>query len=207
VDGPADPADRVTLDESVSTALLVVLDAMTPAERVAFVLHDVFGMPFPEIAAIVGRSAAAVRQLASSGRRRVREERSPVAPAAEHAAVVRAFVAACETGELERLLAVLAPGVELRSDGGGVVKAAPNPILGADKVARFLLGIFARRSEWTLGLRETADGLAVAFEHDRQVEGIVNLRVVDGRVGDVWIVLNPEKLTRWVSRRSSPPRR
>jgi RNA polymerase sigma factor (sigma-70 family) len=192
-----DPADRATLDDSVSTALLVVLEAMTPAERVAFVLHDVFGVSFPEIAEVVGRSPAAVRQLATSARRRVHASRERLAPAAEHSAVVRAFAAACAGGDLSALLAVLDPSVELRSDGGGVVRAAPKPILGAEKVARFIAGILLKRPEWRLGLRETPDGLAVAFEHGDAVEGIVNLGVVDGRVHDVWIMLNPAKLSRW----------
>jgi RNA polymerase sigma factor (sigma-70 family) len=193
----ADPADRVSLDESVSTALLVVLEEMTPAERVAFVLHDVFGVPFPEIAEVVGRSPAAVRQLATSARRRVHAARAQAAPAAEHAAVVRAFAAACAGGGLDDLLAVLDPSVELRSDGGGLVRAAPNPIFGADKVARFLLGVFVRVPQWRVRTCETADGLGVAFERDGRVEGVVTLRVADGRIGDVWIVLNPRKLSRW----------
>lgn len=193
----ADPADRVSLDQSVSTALLVVLDGMTPAERVAFVLHDVFGVPFPEIAEVVGRSPAAVRQLASSARRRVHAARERTAPAAEHAAVVRAFAAACADGDLDALLRVLDPSVELRSDGGGLVKAAPNPIFGAAKVARFLFGVFDRVPQWRVRLRATADGLGVAFEREGRVEGVVNLRVTGGRIADVWIVLNPEKLSRW----------
>jgi RNA polymerase sigma-70 factor (ECF subfamily) len=193
----ADPADRVSLDQSVSTALLVVLEGMTPAERVAFVLHDVFGVPFPEIAEVVGRSPAAVRQLATSARRRVHAAREQAAPAAEHAAVVRAFAAACAGGDLDALLTVLDPSVELRSDGGGLVKAAPNPIFGAAKVARFLLGVFDKVPQWRVRLCETTDGLGVAFERDGRVEGVVNLRVADGRIGDVWIVLNPQKLSRW----------
>ncbi|HJQ06669.1 MAG TPA: RNA polymerase sigma factor SigJ [Nocardioides sp.] len=195
--GSADPADRITLDESVSTALLVVLDAMTPAERVAFVLHDVFEVPFPDVAEVVGRSPAAVRQLATSARRRVQAAREGAAPTAEHAAVVRAFLAACEGGELGALMEVLAPTVELRSDGGGVVRAARNPIVGASKVARFLLGVIEKQATWRLGLTETGDGLAVAFLDGERVAGVVNVRVEDARVRDVWIVLNPEKLTRW----------
>jgi RNA polymerase sigma-70 factor (ECF subfamily) len=192
-----DPADRVTLDESVSTALLLVLDAMTPAERVAFVLHDVFQVPFPEVAEIVGRTPAAVRRLASSARRRVRTERGRRSAADVHALVVRAFAAACENGDLEALLAVLDPSVELRSDGGGVVRAAYNPVVGAAKVARFLLGVLARRPEWRLELRAVPDGLAVVVLGGRTVEGVVTLHVIDGRVHDVWMMRNPHKLTRW----------
>lgn len=201
--GSVDPADRATLDDSVSTALLVVLDAMTPPERVAFVLHDVFGVPFPEIAEIVGRTPAAVRQLATSARRRVHRSRSGTAPAAVHASVVRAFAAACESGDLTSLLAVLDPSVELRSDGGGVVRAAYHPILGADKVARFLLGVLAKRASWRIELRSVPGGLAVVVVSDAAVESVVTVRVVDGRIRDVWMMRNPHKLSRW-SRTEEP---
>jgi RNA polymerase sigma-70 factor (ECF subfamily) len=170
---------------------------MTPAERVAFVLHDVFGVAFPEIAEVVGRSPAAVRQLATSARRRVHDAQATSVPREEHASVVRAFLAACEGGDLTALLEVLAPTVELRSDGGGIVRAARNPVRGSSKVGRFLLGVLEKQSSWRLGLTETADGLAVAFLEGGTVQGVVNLRVADGRVSDVWIVLNPAKLTRW----------
>lgn len=192
-----DPAELVAYDESVSTALLVVLDSMTPAERIAFVMHDVFKLPFDEVAGTLGRSAAAARQLATSARRRVSSERSHVAPPDEQAAVVSAFATACESGNLTDLLTVLAPAIELRADGGGVVTAAPRTIVGADKVARFLLGILAKQPDWRFDLRPTVDGLAIAFTRGSAVDGVASLRVVDGRVQDVWIMLNPAKLTRW----------
>ena len=118
-DGTVDPADRVTLDESVGTALLTVLEAMTPAERVSFILHEVFALPFPEIAEIVGRSPAAVRQLATSARRHVQQHRVVPVPTAEHDETVRAFLAATRSGDLESLVRVLAPDVALVSDGVG----------------------------------------------------------------------------------------
>ena len=97
-----DPADRVTLDESVAMAFLVVLESMTPAERVAFILHDVFRYSFAEVAEIVGRTPAACRQLASSARRRLRASRAPASPAAQQASVIRAFKAAWEAKDIER---------------------------------------------------------------------------------------------------------
>jgi RNA polymerase sigma-70 factor (ECF subfamily) len=193
----SDPADRVTLDESVSTALLLVLDSMTPAERVAFVLHDVFQVPFPEVAEIVGRTPAAVRKLASSARRRVSTERGRRSAADVHASVVRAFAAACENGDLGALLAVLDPSAELRSDGGGVVRAAPRPVVGAAKVARFMLGMLRKSPDWSVELRTVPDGLAVVIMGDRTVESVITLRVIDGRVHDVWMMRNPHKLSRW----------
>lgn len=192
-----DPADRVTLDDTVSTALLVVLDAMTPAERVAFVLHDVFAVPFGEIADVVGRSPAAVRQLATSARRRVATHRQEVAPTPEHEAVVRAFGAAATGGDLATLAALLDPSVVLRSDGGGVVRAAINPVLGPSKVARFVLGCLTKRPTWRMVERPTADGLGFVWLEGEEVLGVINLRVAGGLVTDVWMVVNPDKLAAW----------
>ncbi|MGR0221321.1 RNA polymerase sigma factor SigJ [Agromyces sp. ZXT2-6] len=196
-DAAVDPLDRVTLDEAVSSALLVVLEAMTPAERVAFVLHDVFAVPFPEIAEIVGRSPAAVRQLATSARRHVAAERSRSVERTEHDAVVAAFGAAAQAGDLAALVSVLDPEVVLRSDGGGLVSAARRPVLGADNVARFLLGLLAKNPADQVEPLETTDGAGFAVRRDGAVIGVVNFNVVAGRITDVWIVLNPEKLGAW----------
>src|SRR6266567_6226452 len=106
----ADPADRVTLDESVNMAFLVVLDSMTPAERVAFILHDVFRYPFPEMAEIVGRTPAACRQLASSARRRIRAAQPPATPTARQAGIIRAFKQAWEAKDINALIGLLDPG-------------------------------------------------------------------------------------------------
>ncbi|PVG83778.1 RNA polymerase subunit sigma-24 [Nocardioides gansuensis] len=192
-----DPADRVTLDDTISTALLVLLDTMTPAERVAFVLHDVFALPFPEIAEIVGRSPAAVRQLATAARRRIADHRSIVAPPAEHDAVVRAFLAAAGGANLDALTRLLDPSVTLRSDGGGVVSAARNPVVGPMRVARFLLGVLTKRPTWAVSERVTADGLGFTLTERGEVRAVVNLRVAGGLVTDVWMVVNPGKLTGW----------
>jgi RNA polymerase sigma-70 factor (ECF subfamily) len=113
----ADPLERVTLDDSVTMALLVVLESLTPAERVAFVLHDVFALPFEEIAEIVGRTPQACRKLASSARRHVRDGRAREVSPAVHTRTVRAFWDACQTGDVTALLAVLDPDVVARSDG------------------------------------------------------------------------------------------
>lgn len=196
-DAAADPLDRVTLDEAVSSALLVVLESMTPAERVAFVLHEVFAVPFPEIAEIVGRSPAAVRQLATSARRRVAAERSRSVTRAEHDSVVAAFGAAAQAGDLAGLVAVLDPEVVLRSDGGGLVSAARKPVLGAEHVARFLLGLLAKYPTDQVEPLETTDGAGFAVRRAGAMIGVVNLNVVAGRIADVWIVMNPEKLGAW----------
>lgn len=192
-----DPIDRVTLDESVSTALLVVLEAMTPAERVAFVLHDVFAMPFDEIATIVGRNAAACRQLATSARRRVQKSTSRQVPRAEHDQVVHAFSAAARNGDLAGLIAVLDPDVVLHSDGGGIVTAARNPVFGADKVARFLFGALTKNPDAEVLDQQTSDGLGFALWEEGRIIGVVTLEVINGLIANVRMVLNPNKLSMW----------
>lgn len=193
-----DPLDRVTLDDAVSTALLVVLESMTPAERVAFVLHDVFGLTFEEVAQIVGRSPAATRQLAATGRRHVRENRTTVVPGAEHDAAVRAFLAAARTGDVGALMRALAPDVQLRADGGGRVTAAPNIITGADRVARYLLGIGAKRPSLVAEEERVGDGLGLVLRDGGVPAAVVSFHVQDGVITDVWIMLNPAKLTTWL---------
>jgi RNA polymerase sigma factor (sigma-70 family) len=197
--GQDNPLDRVTLDESVSTALLVVLESMTPAERVAFVLHDVFAMPFDEIAEVVGRSPAACRQLATSARRRIRETRNQQVTRSQHDDAVRAFAAAALSGDLAQLIGALDPDVVLRSDGGGFVSAARKPVLGADHVARFLLGVLTKRPEVSVSELQTNDGLGFAMWEDGRIVGVVNFGVVGTAISDVWMVLNPEKLSLWNS--------
>ncbi len=135
--GADDPADRVTLDESVSYALLVLLEQLSPPERTAFVLHDVFEMPFPDVAEVVGRTPEAVRQLASRARRHVAEQRPRFdATADEHDRAVRAFAHAIAEGDLDRLASALDPDVVWTADGGGRAVASLKPIRGAERVAR-----------------------------------------------------------------------
>lgn len=192
-----DPLDRVTLDDSVSTALLVVLESMTPAERVAFVLHDVFAVPFAEVAETVGRTPAACRQLAASARRRVQADRGRRASRSEHDDIVRAFAAAARSGDLAGLVAVLDPDVVLRSDGGGQVTAARRPVLGPDRVARFLFGALTKNPGATVLEQDTPDGLGFALWGEARIFGVVTLEVVDGAVSEVRLMMNPEKLTLW----------
>jgi RNA polymerase sigma-70 factor (ECF subfamily) len=193
-----DPADRVTLDEEVSYALLVVLEALSPSERAAFVLHDVFGMPFGEIAPVVGRSPAAVRQLASRARQRVRADRSwPAVDAAEHRRVVAAFSVALNSGDLTALVRVLDPDVVLVSDGGGVVTSARRPILGADRVARFLFGIYAKRTPSSQIMLVNVNGLpGFALYQGAELVTITSVTVADGRVTRVDMIRTPAKLPR-----------
>jgi RNA polymerase sigma-70 factor (ECF subfamily) len=195
VEAPSpDPADRVTLDESVSMALLVVLERLTPAERTAFVLHDVFSIPFTEIAEVVGRSPEAVRQLASRARRQVAggKPRLP-ATAAEQRRLVDAFIAACQRGDMQALVELLDPDVVLRSDGGGKVAALPRNVRGATRVAAALLHygrdpMQAHPAEvnGAPGLVVSSDGLltVIAFTTDA------------GRITAIDGIRNPDKLAR-----------
>src|SRR5690348_2986296 len=152
-----DPADRVTLDESVGLAFLVVLESMTPAERVAFVLHDVFCHSFAEVAKITGRSPAACRQLASSGRRRIRAAQAPAAPAARQAGIIREFKQAWQAQDIAGLVGLLDPGVTVIADGGGLAAAALHPIAGGEQVARYLVDLASRVAEITI-LERTVNG-------------------------------------------------
>ncbi|WP_369251565.1 RNA polymerase sigma factor SigJ [Streptomyces sp. R41] len=196
-EGGADPADRITLDESVSMGMLVVLEAITPAERVAFVLHDVFGMPFTEIAETVGRTPAACRKLASSARRRLAHERPDSGTAQEHRQVVSAFREACETGDLDALVALLDPDVESRSDGGGKVRAALRPIIGRDKVARFLLGLMRKEPDVELVEDDVngTPGMTVRFAG--ATIAVLAMDVHEGVITNLWLVVNPDKLHAW----------
>jgi RNA polymerase sigma factor (sigma-70 family) len=195
-----DPADRVTLDESVTMALLVVFESMTPAERVAFVLHDVFRYPFAEIADIVGRSPQACRQLASSARRRIRASRSGTStPAEQQASLVREFKAAWQTGDLTRLVKVLDPDAVAIADGGGVVPAAIEPLVGADAIAAFFVRVHDARRH--LVVRETVvngqPGLVATTGEDDDIVAVLAFDVADQHITRLWTVRNPEKLRAW----------
>lgn len=196
-DAVDDPAERAALSDSVGLALLVVLETLTPAERVVFVLHEVFAVPFGEIAEAVGRSPAACRQLATSARRRVDAARAGAPARARRDEVVRAFAAACAGGDLSTLVALLDPDVVLRSDGGGLVSAARNPVRGAVHVARFLRGLLAKNPDVVLEEVTTGDGVGYGWRDESGMRGVLTLGVAGDRPTDVWIVLNPEKLRHW----------
>jgi RNA polymerase sigma-70 factor (ECF subfamily) len=195
----ADPADRVTLDESITMAFLVVLESMTPAERVAFVLHDVFRYPFADVAGIVGRTPAACRQLAASARRRVRASQSSATPAARQAGVVREFKRAWEAQDIRALVALLDPGATVVADGGGLVSAELRPIEGAEEVARILVGIAGRTPDLTL-LERTVNGQpGLVVRLDAATAVVIAFDVAGDRIRHIWAVLNPQKLRPWTT--------
>lgn len=192
------PVARVTLDESVATAMLVVLEQLSPAERVAFLMHDVFGMPFEQVAETVGRTPAAVRQLTARARRHAEagRPRFPASPE-EHQRVVAAFIEACGMGDLERLLGVLDPAVVFRSDGGGHVPSARFPLEGAERVARALLSLERKRQSAGYEMRG-APGMINGQLGFVYCEGknlnVLSVTIDAGRIVALDVVRNPEKL-------------
>jgi RNA polymerase sigma factor (sigma-70 family) len=195
----ADPADRVTLDESVSMAFLVVLESMTPAQRVAFVLHDVFGYSFAEIAEITGRTPAACRQLATSARHRIRAAQHPATPTAQQARVVRNFKDAWEAGDIEALVGLLDPGVTVVADGGGLVSAALHPIEGAEQVARYVAQIASSVAGLTF-LERTVNGQpGLIAQQDGVTVTVFAFEIAGDRIKQVWAVRNPDKLRPWTA--------
>jgi RNA polymerase sigma-70 factor, ECF subfamily len=198
--GPADPADRVTLDESVNMAFLVVLDSMTPAERVAFILHDVFRYSFAEVAEIVGRTPAACRQLASSARRRIRTSRPPAATTARQAEVVRAFKAAWEAKDIDALIGLLDPDATAIADGGGVATTFLRPIEGGEQIARAWVEIANRAPANRTFLERTVNGQpGLVAQQDGIILTVFAFDVAGDRVRRIWAVRNPEKLRFWTA--------
>ena len=194
---PADPADRVTLDESVSMAFLVVLDSLTPAERVALILHDVFGYRFAEVAQITGRTPAACRQLASAARRRVRAAQPPAPPTARQAAIVRDFKQAWEARDIGALIGLLDPGATVTADGGGRVAAALHPVEGAEQIARYLTDIAGRAPDMTV-LECTVNGQpGLVAQQDGITVTVFAFKVTGNRITHIWAVRNPDKLRPW----------
>lgn len=196
--GPADPADRVTLDESVNMAFLVVLESMTPAERVAFILHDVFRYPFAEVAEIVGRTPAACRQLASSARRRIGDPPAPVIPTARRALLVRDFKQAWEAKDIEALVGLLDPDVTTITDGGGVAPARRSPLQGRERVARSVVELSGRVSGLTAEERTVNGQPGLVVLQDGAIAAVLAFEFAGDRIRHIWAVRNPEKLRPWI---------
>ena len=196
----ADPADRITLDESVSMAFLVVLDSMTPAERVALILHDVFGYSFADIAQITGRTPAACRQLASSARRRIRASQAPAAPAAQQARIVRAFKQAWQASDINALIGLLDPHATAIGDGGGLASTVLRPIEGAEQIARACVELAGRAPDLTI-LEHTVNGQpGLVAQQDGVTVTVYAFDIAGDRIKHIWAVRNPDKLLPWTVR-------
>ncbi|MER6951032.1 RNA polymerase sigma-70 factor [Nonomuraea sp. NPDC000554] len=196
-----DVAEDVELAESVSMALMLVLETLSPTERAVFVLREAFDVGYDEIAAAVGKTPATVRQIAHRARRHVdaRRPREVVSPSQARAAV-ESFQRALETRDLQGLLDVLAPEVVLVSDGGGVKQAAPRPIIGADKVARMIVSGLGKAQVALTSEPTVVNGNpALVLRVDGEIDGVIAARVEDARITGLYYVRNPQKLTRIAS--------
>jgi RNA polymerase sigma-70 factor, ECF subfamily len=193
----ADVADDVALADSVSTAMLVVLEALSPLERAVFVLREAFGYPHAEIAEIIGRSEAAVRQIAKRARDHVDSRRTRYdTDEATRRKVTEGFLAACVGGDLDRMMGLLAPEVTLVSDGGGLAPAPRKAIHGYELVARALITFAGRMPpEPTTHLVRLNDGPGIVVRSAGTPVAAISLHLVDGRVQTIHLVSNPEKLT------------
>ncbi|MFB7333038.1 RNA polymerase sigma factor SigJ [Streptomyces adustus] len=194
--GPADPADQIVLDESVAMAFLVVLESMTPAERVALVLHDIFRYPFAEIADVLGRTPAACKQLAASARRRVGVARAPVTGTGR-AEVVRRVKEAWETKDIAALVGLLDPAAVMTADGGGLVGTVLHPVEGGVRIAQYMIAIADKAPGLEL-LERSVNGVpGLVARRAGTVMTVAAFDVSDERVTRIWAVRNPEKLRPW----------
>jgi RNA polymerase sigma-70 factor (ECF subfamily) len=198
------PASQVELKDEVSLALLVVLEKLTPEQRVAVVLHDAFAVPFEEVATVLNTTVAAARQHASRGRRAIASgEARHNADRAEQQRVLNAFLAAAASGDLQALAAVLAPDVVSFGDGGGVFPAGTRPVFGVEKVARLYLGIFRGRQvdmhdvsiEPVLVNGDMGVVVRGFYNDGRKLLSVMSITVADGQITALYNQLNPAKLT------------
>jgi hypothetical protein len=176
-----------------------VLESMTPAERVAFILHDVFRYSFNEVAEILGRTPAACRQLASSARRRIRASQAPATPPAQRADIVKAFKQAWEAQDIDALIGLLDPDATVIADGGGLVSAALRPIEGSQQIAGYLVDIVGRASNLTI-LERTVNGQpGLVAQRDGVTVTVFALDVAGDQITHIWAVRNPDKLRPWTT--------
>ena len=192
-----DGASDVVLAESVSVAMLVVLETLSPDERAVFVLREVFGFSHDDVASAVGKSSVAVRQMAHRARRHVQARRRRFDPvdARQSERIITEFLSAAITGDLEGLMSMLAPDVVFTADSDGKVSAARRPVLGAEKVARLVIGLMTRAgAEYRLELT-TCNGAPamIAYRHDRP-DSVFTIELSGGRISHFYVIRNPEKL-------------
>ena len=182
-------------------AFLVVLESMTPAERVALILHDVFRYSFAEVAEIVGRTPAACRQLASSARRRLSASSlAPAPPTANQARVIRAFKAAWEAKDINALIGLLDPDATATADGGGLAVTFLHPIEGAEQIARAWIEIANRATDHAVFLERTVNGQpGLVVQQDGVIVTVFAFDVAGDRIRRIWAVRNPEKLRPWTT--------
>jgi len=194
-----DVAEDVELADSLSTAMLLVLETLSPTERAVFLLRDVFDLDYAELAEAVGKSEPAVRQIAHRARNHVAQRRPrKSASQAETRSALEAFMRTLKTGDLQTLVDVLAPDVVVLGDGGGIKQALPRPVMGADKVGKLMgLGIAtAREIGMSMELVHVNGWPALLIRLDGEIDSVLSVRVEDGLVSAIYTVRNPEKLSR-----------
>ncbi|WP_329789528.1 RNA polymerase sigma-70 factor [Lentzea sp. DG1S-22] len=191
-----DVAEDVELADSVSMAMMLVLETLTPTERAVFVLREVFDLGYDEIAEAVGKNPAAVRQIAHRARSHVAARRPrEVVTQAESREALAAFQRATETGDLQSLLDLLAPDVVFLGDGGGVKQAVPRPVVGASKVARLLLGGLLKVTGWEMEPAQVNGYPALVVKFGGELDTVIAVRMEEGRISGLYAVRNPEKLS------------
>jgi RNA polymerase sigma-70 factor (ECF subfamily) len=191
-----DVAEDVELADSVSMAMMLVLETLTPTERAVFVLREVFDLDYDEIATAVDKNPAAVRQIAHRARSHVAARRPrEVVTQAESREALAAFQRATETGDLQALLDLLAPDVVFLGDGGGVKQAVARPVVGASKVARMLLGGLTKAPGWEMEPAQVNGHPALIFKFDGELDTVIAVRIDDGLISGLYAVRNPEKLS------------
>jgi len=194
-----DPSADVLLAESVSMAMLVLLETLSPDERAVFVLREVFGFDYDEIASAVDKSVNAVRQVAHRAREHVQARRKRFAPLdpAQNARIAAEFMAAAAGGDVQKVMSMLAPDVVWTADSGGKASAARRPVIGADKVARMVIGIVGRGFQLPDVRAEMAmcnAAPAMVLHSGDRLEGIFTVEIVDGKISNVYAMRNPDKL-------------
>lgn len=199
-----DASEDVVLAESVSMAMLVVLETLTPDERAVFVLREVFGFSHDEIAAAVGKSAAAVRQIAHRARQHVHARRRRFEPTnpQQSEQITMEFLMAAATGDLDGLMGMLAPDVVFTSDSDGKASAARRPVLGPAKVARLIIGLFRQATpEYRIDVANYNGAPALVVYHGDVPESVMTIEVTDGTITNFYAMRNPEKLAAVTVRR------
>ncbi|MBT2385871.1 RNA polymerase sigma-70 factor [Streptomyces sp. ISL-11] len=191
-------SEDAILAESVSMAMMLVLETLNPTERAVFVLHDVFGYTHGEIAASIGKTEVTVRQIAHRARRHVHARRRRFEPDSDATReIIQRFLLAAATGEVQALMDLLAPDVVEISDGGGKARAARRPITGRDDVARFVLGVLRTTTAATRIEYDTCNGMPAArFVTDGELDWLVAFEIHDGRITGLYGIRNPDKLHR-----------
>jgi RNA polymerase sigma-70 factor (ECF subfamily) len=190
------PDEAAALSDSLTMAFMVMLDSLDPVERAVFLLREVFSYDYADTAAVVGKSEANCRQIVSRAKAHLRSDKKPPAPPSEQAQrLVEQFLSAANTGEVKQLLAMLAEEAVVYSDGGGKVKAAGRPIISADHVSRFFIGIWPRLpadTEWRPALINGRTGMLM---HSKgEIYGACSFEIADDLIRNIYMVLNPEKL-------------